>query len=352
MGGLTMNGSQNKEVGDGRLNLNIPSGSTSTNITQIRTANDCLLEAANQPELKQLFSTFWHSGEVAMLFADTGVGKSILAVQLAHYISAGLSNCCGMTNEAGIQTVLYYDFELSDRMFYQRYSNVETKETHRFSNRFFRVLLVSNGLETPETFEKQLFQAIEKDILETGASVIIVDNITALTMKTASDADTALLLMKQLKRFQMEKGLSILVLAHTTKIPSGLPIQLNHMGGSKHLSNFADSVFTIGRCADMESHRYLKQLKVRNAEMEYGQQQVLLLEKVKQLDFLGFNFVEFANERDLLAEPEMDNPKKEVTQQALALHKQNLSTRKIAEQLGIPKSNVARYIKIAAVASS
>ena len=86
--------------------------------------------------------------------------------------------------------------------------------------------------------------------------------------------------------------------------------------------------------------------------MEYGQQQVLLLEKVKQLDFLGFNFVEFANERDLLAEPEMDNPKKEVAQQALALHKQNLSTRKIAEQLGIPKSNVARYIKSAAVASS
>jgi len=321
-------------------------------LTQVRTANACLLEAANQPELKQLFGAFWHLGEVAILFADTGVGKSILAVQLAHSISAGLSHCCGMTNEAGQQTVLYYDFELSDRMFHQRYTDLETRETHRFSDRFFRVLIVSNGIETPETFEKQLFQAIENDVSETGATVLIVDNITALTMKTASDADTALLLMKQLKRFQMEKGLSILVLAHTTKIPSGLPIQVNHMGGSKHLSNFADSVFTIGRCVDNESQRYLKQLKVRNAEMAYGQQQVLLLEKSKHIDFLGFNFLEFANERDLLAEPEMDELKREVTLQALALHKQNLSTRQISEQLGIPKSTVARYIKSGAKASS
>lgn len=325
----------------------------SSNITQIRTANTCLLDAANQPELRQLFGSFWHLGEVAILFADTGVGKSILAVQLAHYISAGLSDCCGMTNEAGKQTVLYYDFELSDRMFFQRYSNVETKKTHRFSNDFYRVLLVSNGLETPETFEKQLFQAIEKDILETGASVIIVDNITALTMKTASDADTALLLMKQLKRFQMEKGLSILVLAHTTKIPSGLPIQLNHMGGSKHLSNFADSVFTIGRCAESESHRYLKQLKVRNAEMEYGQQHVLMLEKVKELEFLGFKFVEFANERDLLAESETDEQKKELRRQVLELHKAGLglTRREIAEKLGTSKSSVDRYIKNAPKAS-
>jgi len=156
---------------------------------------------------------------VAILFADTGVGKSILAVQLAHSISAGLSHCCGRTNEAGQQTVLYYDFELSDRMFHQRYTDLETKEMHRFSDRFFRILIVSNGIETPETFEKQLFQSIENDVSETGATVLIVDNITALTMKTASDADTALLLMKQLKRFQMEKGLSILVFAHTTKIP-------------------------------------------------------------------------------------------------------------------------------------
>lgn len=65
-----------------------------------------------------------------------------------------------------------------------------------------------------------------------------------------------------------------------------------------------------------------------------------MLEKVKEFEFLRFNFVEFATERDLLAET--DELKKELIQQTLALYKVK------PNKLGITKSTVCRCIKIAA----
>ncbi len=42
-----------------------------------------------EPEAKMLFGEFWHQGELCILFADTNVGKSVLAVQIANNIARG-----------------------------------------------------------------------------------------------------------------------------------------------------------------------------------------------------------------------------------------------------------------------
>ena len=276
-----------------------PSASMPEKLTLVRSANECLAEASGQPELKTLFGTLWHQGEIAFLFADTGVGKSLLAVQIADALSMGKPQYCQMRNEAGRQRVLLYDFELSDRMFHRRYSD-GIANSHVFADELFRGLLSPESLELSTAFEERLMEAIESDIVATEAQVLVLDNITALSMKTTADADAALQIMKHLKKLQLKYDLSMLVLAHTTKLPQGLPIELNHMGGSKHLSNFADTVFTLGRSSRGEDFRYLKQVKARNAELFYHRDNVLVLEKAKRAGFLGFEFEEFSSEMEEL----------------------------------------------------
>ena len=52
-------------------------------VLEIKTANDWIEEAKNKPIPFQLFGCLWYQGELAILFADTNLGKSV----------SGCSNC-------------------------------------------------------------------------------------------------------------------------------------------------------------------------------------------------------------------------------------------------------------------
>jgi hypothetical protein len=49
-----------------------------SDLFNIRRVNECIASAKHQPIPKMLFGEFWSEGELAILFADTGKGKSIL----------------------------------------------------------------------------------------------------------------------------------------------------------------------------------------------------------------------------------------------------------------------------------
>lgn len=55
----------------------------------VHTANGWIDAVKNKPQPRMLFSEFWHEGELCILFADTNLGKSILAVQMGDSISRG-----------------------------------------------------------------------------------------------------------------------------------------------------------------------------------------------------------------------------------------------------------------------
>ena len=77
---------------------------TQVGMFNIKSANKTMIEAAKRPNPKSLYKTFWYEGETCCLFADTNLGKSILAVQIASEIAVN-------------EIVLYFDFELSDKQF-------------------------------------------------------------------------------------------------------------------------------------------------------------------------------------------------------------------------------------------
>lgn len=81
-----------------------------------RTAQQRMSDAVNLPPIQKLVGDIWLSGELHLLFADTGIGKSIMAITIGDILSKG-KKVLLLENECNPLTVLYYDFELSDRHF-------------------------------------------------------------------------------------------------------------------------------------------------------------------------------------------------------------------------------------------
>jgi hypothetical protein len=145
------------------------------------------------------------------------------------------------------------------------------------------------------SFEISLSNAIEKVITDTGAKIVIIDNITYLRHENEKAKDT-LPLMKHLKRLKNKYGLSLLVLAHTPKRDLSKPLTRNDLQGSKVLMNFCDSSFAIGESSSDSSLRYIKMIKVRSTEHIFDSDNIIVCQITKPHNFLHFEFLHFDSE--------------------------------------------------------
>lgn len=313
----------------------------------IQDASVWLENAKLRPVPKSIFGELWFEGELCILFADTGKGKSILAVQIGNSISKGL-NIANFTLETLKQKVLYFDFELSDKQFEARYS---TRQGDFFTNHYafdenFKRGEINQNSYVPKhfkDFQEYLNYSLEFEIVETGAKVLIVDNITYLKNATETAKD-ALPLMKELIRLKKKHNLSIMALAHTPKRDLSKPLTVNDLQGSKMLSNFADSIYAIGESAKDKNLRYLKQIKARNTEIIYDTENVATCQVTKPNNFLMFEFLNLGSEREHL-KVLTDTDKTNLIQQVKNLSAMGKSQRAIAKELGIPLTSVNRYSK-------
>ncbi len=320
----------------------------SVGLLKIQTANEWMTQARNKAPQKMLLSTLWFENELCILFADTNLGKSILAVQAGDSISKG-EDVDGYKNECDPQIVLYLDFELTERQFRKRYtSESEPMTEYQFSENFIRAE-IDPDMEIPteyeDKFEIYLSHSIELAIVQYNAKVLIIDNLTWIKTGTEKSGD-ALPLMKHLKRLKSKYDLSILALAHTPKRELSKPITRNDLQGSKMLINFCDCSFAIGESSQDSSLRYIKQIKVRNAENFYDSDNVAVCEIVKNDNFLGFKFIDFGKESDHLKEMSSED-RDELDNSILELKrsKPEISNYEISKQLNINKMRVGRVLK-------
>lgn len=313
------------------------------NLLLVRSVNQCINDAKSRPIPKMLFSEFWHEEELCILFADTNLGKFILAVQIANSISKGEA-IRGFKLEAQKQVVMYFDFEMSDKQFEKRYS-INYEHHYIFDNNFLRIEINPDCTDFTD-FEKALFEAIENNIVLYDAKILIIDNLTYLKTQATEMAKEALPLMKRLKELKIKHNLSILALAHTPKRNLIFPITKNDLAGSKHLSNFADSIFAIGESCKDKSLRYLKQLKARATEVIYDSENIIVAEISQQHNFLAFEFMDFSNEREHLKLPS-ENEQADLDAAILSLKasQPQLTDREIARQLNTNPVKVGRVLK-------
>ena len=309
----------------------------------VKSANKWMAQAKLRPIPKMLFSEFWYEGEICILFADTNLGKSILAVQISDSISKG-KNIIDFELEAIPQKVLLFDFELSDKQFERRYS-VNFENHYVFDDNLIRVEINPDApIPDKISIEEYLINSLEKSIIETNAKVVIIDNITYLNTENEKAKD-ALPLMKHLKALKKKYNISILALAHTPKRDMTKPITKNDLQGSKMLMNFCDSSFAIGESNTDKNIRYIKQIKQRNTEHIYDSNNVIICHIEKPNNFLQFGFLNFGKEVDHLKEyTPKDLSEKIILVQEL--NKQGKSQREIAMELRISAGAVNKYLKL------
>lgn len=309
----------------------------------IKEANTWIEEAKARPIPNMLFSELWYEDEVCILFSDTNLGKSILAVQIADSISKGCA-ISGFKFQGAAKKVLYLDFELSDKQFENRCSQ-EYDNHYKFSSNFLRAELNSE-LDIPKEFkslEEYLCSSLSETINKTKATVLIVDNLTYLSHENEK-AKEALSLMKALKKLSKEESLSILVLSHSPKRDESKPISKNDLAGSKMLMNFCDSSFAIGISSQDPSFRYIKQIKQRNTEHKYHSENVVLCELEKETNFLEFHFIDFVSEREHLKQNGLI-PLGESNEQVKLLISEGLTNVKIADRLGLSEGAIRKRRK-------
>ncbi|MFD0751495.1 AAA family ATPase [Mucilaginibacter calamicampi] len=309
---------------------------------KIKTADKWLADDYGKPIARKLMGSLWHEHELCILFADTNLGKSVLAVQ----IGCGLAKQ-SMMEPFGCQVdeplkVLYIDFELTTAQFRARYTHREYG-LHHFGEHFIRAEFNPAGSNPIlyERYDDYVQDNIESAIKSTKAQVLIIDNITCIGSQTGNSTG-ALPLMNKLKALKSKYKLSVLVLAYTPKRNIYQPITVNDLQGSKMLINFADSAFALGQSCTQPGLRYLKQIKQRNTANDYGASNVCLFQIKQELSFLNLEFIGYDTEHNHLQRP--GTALSEETKGRIAeLSQQGLSNRQVADNLKISVATVKRY---------
>ena len=310
-------------------------------IFSIKTANQCLEDAKKRPIPRMLFDEFWFEGEVCILFSDTNLGKSILGVQIADSISKG-QQIPGFKLDAEVQKVTLFDFELSDKQFENRYSR-NYDNHYEFDEKFYR-LEIDPDTDIPEGNDEDIINdSIEKAIVSTGSKIVIVDNLTYLKNETEK-ARSALPLMKHLKGLKRKYGLSILALAHTPKRDPHSALTNNDLQGSKMLINFCDSAFTIGQSYKSEGLKYLKQIKVRNAQHQYTTNNVIVCKITKPDNIVKFEFQDYGDEIDHLKQRSREDRERHIAE-ATSLKRSGQTNVAIASKFGVSEKTIRDWTR-------
>lgn len=283
---------------------------------------------ANSTPLKFIYPPFWYHNEICILFADSNVGKSLFASQIALQI-------------AHSHKIIYFDYELTTEAFKKRFSH--NGKIYPFPDNFIRAEVNLDSLIQRKS-PLLLIRDIERIIKTQNPKAIIIDNLTFIVNKS-NDQSAATVLMYHLKVLKERYNIAILVVAHTGKRKLCNPITQNDMAGSKLIFNFADSVMAMAKSLTQQDQDvvYLKQLKSRNDRIEFHDENVILLRKDFSDGYLKFSEIGRDSEKNHLSSYRKFY-KNDLKKKISILKAQNFTQNAICEILEISRATLNRYL--------
>ena len=299
-------------------------------LLSIKSANDWIEDSIKIPDPKTFFNGLIVQYENTVIFAASNVGKSILAMQIAEHI-------------AWTEKILYLDLELSSKQFQMRYTDATTGEIHMFPSNFQRAEIDPEYIVGVD-LEQEILGSIEEAAMQ-GTTFFIIDNITFICNDSEKGATAGNFMMK-LIRLKRKYGLTTIVIAHTPKRRSWEPITQNDLAGSAKLMNFFDAGIALARSAKDNNLRYLKQVKVRTGEYNYGADNVIIYDISKDNGCLKFELQGYAKEDEHLKNRDSGDDYDEIIG-ILKLQRGGKTVREIAEILDMSKSSVQRRLDTA-----
>ena len=287
----------------------------------IELMNKCIDEAHKLPPLISLYPEVVLEGDLCIIFGQSGIGKTIYAMQIARYIA-----------ENG-KRLLYVDCEMTPRQLGNRY------ETANFPPTFLRAEM---DREHPD---EDVLKGIEKAGAKNNVDVVFIDNITALGQSLDRSADAGTL-MASLNTLKKKYNWTLVVLNHVPKMFSGnVPLSLSAMQGSAKINQLIDDAIGIAQSSIDPNLVYVKQCKWRNGELTMGADHVAIYERCKdKYGNLGFVSRGFGTEQEHLS-IESGNDRDEMKIRVRELSGKGMTQTAIAEQLRISQSKVSRLLK-------
>ena len=283
--------------------------------------NKCINEAHLLPPLVSLYPNIVLEGDLSIIFGQSGIGKTIFAMQIARYIA-----------ENG-KRVLYVDCEMTPRQLCNRY------ETANFPPTFLRAEM---DREHPA---EDVLKGIEEVAAFNHVDVVFIDNITALGQSLDRSADAGTL-MASLNTLKKKYNWTLVILNHVPKMFSGnVALSLSAMQGSAKLNQLIDDAIGIAQSSIDSNLVYVKQCKWRNGELTMGADHVAVYERGKdEYGNLGFTERGFSTEQEHLS-IESGNDREELKARVRELSAQGMKQADIALRLGTSQSKVSRLLK-------
>lgn len=274
---------------------------------------------------KELIPHILVEHETTILFSGPGVGKTVLAIQIAIELA-----------EQGMR-VLYVNFELSQLQLALRYPNKECPDM------LFHASIDYTKMHDV-TDQSLILSEIERIALEQDIEVIIIDNLTNLCINSKEAAEAGNIMLKLLS-MRLTHNWTMLILAHEPKRKPSDPLTLNDLAGSKLLSNFADNVIGFNKSKKDKNMRYFIQLKYRSFPIELDYKNVQELTLTGSDGWLHFEYGGYDEERAHL--PRSRDEKAELERDIVNELKQpnGSSYREIADKLGTSLGMVQRVAK-------
>ena len=286
----------------------------------VSSMNDCVRKGKSLPPLVVLYPNIVLEGDLCIIFGQSGIGKTIFAMQVARDIAAKGKR------------VLYADFEMTLRQLSLRY------ESPDFPPTFFRAEM---GGDHPAD---DVLKGIETAAVANLAEVVFIDNITALSQSLDKGADAGSL-MASLNALKKKYNWTLIVLNHVPKMFSGaVPLSLSAIQGSAKLNQLIDDTVGLGQSHKNGSLVYVKQCKWRNGEVVLDADNVALYERAKNYKGnLCFTFRGFDTEAAHL-ETTSVNEREGLKARVKELSSKGMKQQDIAKECDITQSKVSRLL--------
>ena len=250
---------------------------------QIQSKSDLFGNEENKKKAREVFGKFLYEGELSILFGDSNTGKSILANDIAFFVSGGGHKWDGM--ESPNIPSLYIDLEMSNDQFARRYA---TSEPY-IPDTYMRAKPDISDLKDGDIFQevKNFIVSLQAD--KNAPKFIIIDNITN-GFGSIMNARKMTKLVFEFKKLKEKYGLTILLIAHCPKRKKWTTLEKDDLGGTSDLMKFIDSSFAIGQSRCGRKFKYIKQIKTREDEGLVDVMSVKLeSDPFLHYQFLGYN---------------------------------------------------------------
>ena len=311
-------------------------------VFDVTTPEEAILRGLREQPSSRLFGDLLRIGQLGIMFAPPGTGKSALAYQMADAAAKGTSLLNVLPNEhAKPMRALIIDFENDRSDLADRYADKAAGTMHQFPENMRLLLLKSDSL-IMDDFETKSMHQIEFEIEQFAPEFIILDNLTYLTAESVSDGTVGMRLMKRLLYYQKHSSATLLVLAHSTKrYNKTKPLEMGDYQGAAALAQFTQAMWGLNRSATDTAIVYFKQFKQRKGGVSWDENNVIACTLGKEFEqdpdnrMLRFQFEGIDAEAKHLADFREPAEQDAMIEQAI-LHKianPSHGVRKIAEAI-------------------